>query len=237
MVFGILFFAETPFSAVQLLWINMIMDTFAALALSTEPPLETVLLQPSTGNSTLLNAAVWRQILGVSLWQFATAVFLFMAGAEIGGLDEFSYYQNMTIPSPDDACDTTPALRAAAKGTALAKTCKEYWGAQAKKRLLTYIFCAFIYMQIFNYINCRKIGRKELNVFQRFLHNFYFLLIFCATFAGQWVFVQLFGGITRTVPLSRSEWGACIVAGASVLLVAWLLKFIPKKVLKKIPFT
>lgn len=92
MVFGILFFAETPFSAVQLLWINMIMDTFAALALSTEPPLEKVLLQPSTGNSTLLNAAVWRQILGVALWQFLVAVTLFMAGGYIGGLDEFEYY-------------------------------------------------------------------------------------------------------------------------------------------------
>ena len=143
----------------------------------------------------------------------------------------------MSVASPGAKCDIDAAKRAAAKGTALASTCKTYWGAQAKKRLLTYIFCSFIYMQIFNYINCRKIGRKELNVFERFVHNFYFLLIFCATFGGQWVFVQWFSGITRTTPLSRSEWGACIVAGASVLLVAWLLKFIPKKVLKKIPFT
>lgn len=35
--------AESPLSAVQLLWINLIMDTFAALALATEPPLDAVL--------------------------------------------------------------------------------------------------------------------------------------------------------------------------------------------------
>ena len=29
---------DTPFSVIQLLWINMVMDTLAAIALSTEPP-------------------------------------------------------------------------------------------------------------------------------------------------------------------------------------------------------
>jgi len=42
-IFGILFFGESPLNAVQLLWVNLIMDTFAAIALSTEPPLEKML--------------------------------------------------------------------------------------------------------------------------------------------------------------------------------------------------
>jgi Ca2+ transporting ATPase len=42
-VVGLIFYAESPLNAVQLLWINLIMDTFAAIALSTEPPLEKIL--------------------------------------------------------------------------------------------------------------------------------------------------------------------------------------------------
>jgi len=40
---GVCFFTESPLSAVQLLWINLIMDTFAAFALATEPPLPSVI--------------------------------------------------------------------------------------------------------------------------------------------------------------------------------------------------
>merc|ERR1719218_459766 len=40
---GILFFGESPLNAVQLLWVNLIMDTFAAIALATEPPLPSVI--------------------------------------------------------------------------------------------------------------------------------------------------------------------------------------------------
>lgn len=39
---GGMIIGESPFSAVQLLWINLIMDTFAAIALSTEPPIKSV---------------------------------------------------------------------------------------------------------------------------------------------------------------------------------------------------
>jgi Ca2+-transporting ATPase len=37
---GIFFYAEPPLSAIQLLWVNLIMDSGAALALATEPPLK-----------------------------------------------------------------------------------------------------------------------------------------------------------------------------------------------------
>jgi P-type E1-E2 ATPase len=55
-IFGILFFGESPLSAVQLLWINLIMDTFAAIALSTEPPMEKILRSPPTSRSSILTS-------------------------------------------------------------------------------------------------------------------------------------------------------------------------------------
>jgi len=59
-MFGILFFAESPLNAVQLLWINLIMDTFAAIALSTEPPMEKILKSPPTSNVSILTPPIWR---------------------------------------------------------------------------------------------------------------------------------------------------------------------------------
>lgn len=41
----------------------------------------------------------------------------------------------------------------------------------------TILFQAFVMMQVFNEINCRKILPDELNVFKGFFNNFYFLLI------------------------------------------------------------
>jgi len=136
--------------------------------------------------------------------------------------------------SPHDYCDGN--ISVIKKDATKAKACKAYWGSLMKKKLFTYVFCTFVYMQVFNYINCRKIGFRELNVFERFLHNKWFLLIFMIVFGGQILLVQWFGGITRTLSLTRSEWGACISAGSSVLFVAWAIKFTPKSLLKKIPF-
>lgn len=42
---GAILFEDPPFTALQMLWINLIMDTFAALALATEPPTEKLLLR------------------------------------------------------------------------------------------------------------------------------------------------------------------------------------------------
>lgn len=51
---------ESPFSAVQLLWINLIMDTFAAIALSTEPPISNVTKGPPLkAEAQLMTKFVW----------------------------------------------------------------------------------------------------------------------------------------------------------------------------------
>ena len=44
-VAGIYQSQNPPISAIQMLWVNLIMDSFAALALATEPPSEKILLE------------------------------------------------------------------------------------------------------------------------------------------------------------------------------------------------
>lgn len=57
---GSIFFVESPLSGVQLLWINLIMDTFAALALATEPPLPTVIKGDPSQSHAILDPTIWR---------------------------------------------------------------------------------------------------------------------------------------------------------------------------------
>ncbi|KAL0488924.1 hypothetical protein AKO1_009094 [Acrasis kona] len=59
-----------PLTAVQLLWINLIMDTFAALALSTEPPTEQLLdRNPHGMDEPIVNNNMWKNIIVQSLLQ------------------------------------------------------------------------------------------------------------------------------------------------------------------------
>ena len=65
---GACLFGEEPLTAVQLLWVNLIMDTFAALALATEPPNDSLMLrQPAKKTDAIVNEVMWRNILGQSI--------------------------------------------------------------------------------------------------------------------------------------------------------------------------
>jgi hypothetical protein len=57
-------------TAVQLLWVNLIMDTMAALALATEPPTPDLLNRPPHAKADpLISFFMWRMIIGQSIFQ------------------------------------------------------------------------------------------------------------------------------------------------------------------------
>jgi magnesium-transporting ATPase (P-type) len=56
---------DPPLTSVQMLWVNLIMDTFAALALATEPPTAALLDEkPYSRNEKIVTAVMWRNIIG-----------------------------------------------------------------------------------------------------------------------------------------------------------------------------
>lgn len=62
---------SAPLTAVQLLWVNMIMDTLGALALATEPPNDELMKRSPVGRrGNFITNVMWRNILGQSLYQF-----------------------------------------------------------------------------------------------------------------------------------------------------------------------
>ncbi|KAH0893634.1 hypothetical protein HID58_056063 [Brassica napus] len=61
---------NAPLTAVQLLWVNMIMDTLGALALATEPPQDDLMKRTPVGRKgNFISNVMWRNILGQSLYQ------------------------------------------------------------------------------------------------------------------------------------------------------------------------
>jgi Ca2+-transporting ATPase len=73
-------------SAVQLLWVNIIMDTFAALALATDPASEASLdRKPERATAPLFTVDMYKQIGGQAAYQTAIALVFHFLGARILG--------------------------------------------------------------------------------------------------------------------------------------------------------
>lgn len=68
---------ESPLTVTQMLWINLIMDTFAAMALASLPPSESVMQEkPRDRNAFILNRPMLREIIGVGVFFFAMLLVL-----------------------------------------------------------------------------------------------------------------------------------------------------------------
>jgi calcium-translocating P-type ATPase len=180
-----------PLTAVQLLWVNLIMDTMAALALATEDPTRKLLdRHPFKPDSPLITYVLWRFVFGHSIYQL-TALLLTMFKADewldLGGIPE---------------------------------------GELQNKVHLTVIFNVFVWMQIFNEFNARRVA-NEWNVFENLFQNLYFWFIMCITVVLQILMVEFFGAFTSTVPLNGKQWAYCLGIGAGTLLWHQVVRLFP----------
>ncbi|XP_061114996.1 plasma membrane calcium-transporting ATPase 3 isoform X2 [Conger conger] len=79
---------DSPLKAVQMLWVNLIMDTFASLALATEPPTEALLLRKPYGrNNPLISLTMMKNILGHAVYQLIIIFTLLFVGEKIFDID------------------------------------------------------------------------------------------------------------------------------------------------------
>lgn len=70
---------ELPLTVIQMLWVNLIMDTFAALALATEPPNQEVMNFPPRRNSAfIVTPNMWKGIFGVGIVFLAVLIALLL---------------------------------------------------------------------------------------------------------------------------------------------------------------
>lgn len=77
---------ESVLNAVQLLWVNLIMDTFAALALATDPPTRSVLdRMPDRKSAPLITLRMTKMIIGQAICQLAITFVLNFGGKKLLG--------------------------------------------------------------------------------------------------------------------------------------------------------
>lgn len=190
---------DSPLRALQLLWVNLIMDTLASLALATEPPTADLLKRKPYGrNKPLISRQMWVFILGHTLYQLAVLFTLLFVGSSLLNIDD----------GRNRALRATPGSH------------------------FTVIFNTFVFMQIFNEINARKI-HGEWNVFKGIHSNIVFLCVVVGQLAVQIIIVEFGGIVFTTASLSPDLWLWCVFLGSTELLIGQLLLLIP---VKRIPF-
>ncbi|KAI7563385.1 calcium-translocating P-type ATPase, partial [Hortaea werneckii] len=75
---------QSVLTAVQLLWINLIMDTMAALALATDPPSRRILeRKPDPKSAPLISTTMWKMIIGQAIYQLVVTLVIYFAGPRI----------------------------------------------------------------------------------------------------------------------------------------------------------
>jgi P-type Ca2+ transporter type 2C len=93
-----------------MLWVNLIMDTFAALALATEPPSDQLFNRPPQDRKeSIVNKAMWRNIIGQSVYQIAWLMVILFAGKQLFNLP---YSENTPFYEGDktDASELVAAI-------------------------------------------------------------------------------------------------------------------------------
>lgn len=159
----------------------MIMDTLAAIQLATEPPHRDVLGDRVRKTDSIITKVMWRNILGVALYQFLVMVTLiFFAPFMFNKKYDYYNYPFYVV----DPTDPNAMI------------------ASEKTQHYTLVFLTFILMQLFNSFNSRRLGVKDFNVFEDYFSSFWHLIILAIEFGATWLMVLFGGKIFRTTKIT-----------------------------------
>ncbi len=227
---------EAPFTVLQLLWINVIMDTFASIALCSEPPRAGVMkVPPKRRDESIVTPAMLGSIFVTAA--FFVAVMLGLLVAMKGNPDAPGW-----LASPEDAWSAEVAgTRLAVDRGDLARHTDErhpepHWyvkegpanpalqpvaGRDAEVAFtvmqVSVFFSAYVFFQVWNLVNCRSLA-PDVSGLRGLGRNPAFLAIAAAIAAGQIIIVTLGGAVFKVQPLWLLTWLAVIAGTGSVLL-------------------
>ena len=185
---------ESPLTVTQMLWVNLIMDTFAAMALSSLPPSPLVMKdKPRDRNAFIITSGMYRSIIGVGIAFFVVLLAILIV------------FEHSTIDSLTDL---------------LHLQWQPYNGLSPYE--LSLFFTIFVFLQFWNMFNARAFstGRSALHLegCQGFM------LIAAMIFVGQILIVELGNQFFSVTPLRFSDWVIIIVGTSPVLWIGELLR-------------
>lgn len=197
----------TPLSVIQILWVNLVMDTLAALAFGGEPALKRYMKEkPKRRNEPLISKYMMSQIITGAGWSFILSAAMLILGNYPG---DTSYLEGW-------------GLIRESTGNAL-----EFDGAHAI--LHTAYFAFFILIAVFNSFNART---EKLNLFDNLGKNKGFLIVFGIIAAVQIVMTYVGGTILSGWGLNLTEWLLVLAMAVSIIPIDLIRKAIANSVNK-----
>ena len=198
-LFGAFMGKESPLTVTQMLWVNLIMDTFAAMALASLPPDERVMNNlPRKRKDFIITKSMCKGILGVG------AVFFFVL---MGLLYVFQHYdiQNMKDILLFGGYTATAHLSAYEKSL---------------------FFTIFVLMQFWNMFNVKAYLSKR--DFFHFKNCNSFLFIAAIILIGQILIVSFGGKMFNVTPIKLQDWFGIILSTSLVLIVGEITRFVKR---------
>ena len=87
-IVGAIVYQKSPLAAIQLLWVNLLMDSLASLALATEPPKPELLTRPPVNRSSpMISQQMWANMLGQAFYQVVVTFLLLFLGPSWFGFE------------------------------------------------------------------------------------------------------------------------------------------------------
>jgi magnesium-transporting ATPase (P-type) len=221
---------KEPFTPVQLLWLNLIMDTLAALALATERPDDALLHQlPVFKQSPLISNRMKSFILSHALLQVCV-IFVHV-------FSSYSWLETIegNCSGPFPAAPVTDTLTNITTDPRLfcSELCSHEGGVFRSDKYCqqgeihsTIVFNVFIWLQVFNVFNARLL-QNHLWPFSG-LSNSHMLLGVMVVIAGVQIFaVEVAGSFMQTTRLGWKHWVVSVAFGSLELPYGVLVRLLP----------
>jgi HAD ATPase, P-type, family IC len=191
---------QSPLTVTQMLWVNLIMDTFAAMALASLPPTKSVMKeQPRSRSAFIINRPMWEFILGTGL-VFSALLFAMLYYLEHTDINSFAEIGRAAFD---------PQL------------------ASLTPYEVSLFFTTFVFLQFWNMFNARAFatGRSALH----FKGCGGFLFIAAVILVGQILIVSIGGPFFSVVPLALIDWVVIIGSTSIVLWIGEIYRLVASR--------
>ncbi len=217
---------DSPLTVTQMLWVNLIMDTFAAMALSSIPPDRKVMDEkPRDQKSHIIDRKMAVKIAFSGIFFFAFLALL------------WQLLWRMDISSVRDLLHWN----------VVGEFFRGAFSAHTKAHLSGYelgvFFTTFVMLQFWNLFNARYFKTDD-SVLQDIL-DFFFnhkrykesasygcLMVAGIILIGQFLIVNCFGAFFEVSPLPLADWGWILLCTSPVLILPDLCRFIRSKIVR-----
>ena len=247
---------ETPLTPIQMLWVNLIMDSLGSLALATEPPYDKLLKrEPTKKNEFIINGKMLKHIILQSVVLIIILIILYALGPKFikennetrkkeNEIIDFCYNHfpgksiqyiisgmeskwGENIKIDENKKNINKCTNYKDKQT-LSFAYDKYIESYSGTTHITMIFNIFVFYTLFNQISCRVID-DSYNIFIRIQKNIFFIIIIIIEIGLQ-ILIIFFGKAPFHIVnggLTGSQWGICIGFSVITFFVSIIIKSIP----------